>query len=247
MLFYAKFTLLKQTWLPFNRTGKPFLSEICVMHILLCAATPFEIQPTIEFVQERGWQDRVEVLITGVGLMAATYAFTKRVGLQKPDLILQAGIAGSFESLFSLTEVVAVEDEIVGDLGVMEGSKFRTLFDLGFQSANEYPWTEGVLRNLHSKLLNSNNLPLVKSITINEISTAADRIAYYKNDLGATVESMEGAALHYVGLQENIPFLQLRSISNYVGERDKTKWNLRGSIESLNKQLQSFLIKNLDT
>ncbi|MFZ1371603.1 MAG: futalosine hydrolase, partial [Ferruginibacter sp.] len=51
------------------------------------------------------------------------------------------------------------------------------------------------------------------------------------------IETMEGAALHYVCLQENIPFLQIRSISNYVGERDKIKWKLKEAIENLNTDL----------
>jgi futalosine hydrolase len=48
---------------------------------------------------------------------------------------------------------------------------------------------------------------------------------------------MEGAALHYVCLQENIPFVQIRSVSNYVGERDKTKWKIQEAIENLNREL----------
>ncbi|MDB5197253.1 MAG: hypothetical protein JWP88_1624 [Flaviaesturariibacter sp.] len=217
------------------------------MSILLCAATSFEIQPTLDLLQQKGWQARVEVLITGVGLLAATYALTKSVTLVKPGLLLQAGIAGSFDKNLSLTQVVAVKDEVVGDLGVMEGGSFKSLFDMGFQSANEHPWREGVLRNPHPSLLEKTGLPQVKSVTINEISTAPARIAYYKNELGVSVESMEGAALHYVALQEDIPFLQLRAISNHVGERDKGKWNLQGSIASLNQHLQAFFIKTLDT
>jgi futalosine hydrolase len=54
---------------------------------------------------------------------------------------------------------------------------------------------------------------------------------------------MEGAALHYIGLKENIPFLQLRSISNYVGERDKEKWQLQEAIRNVNLVLQELLTK----
>jgi futalosine hydrolase len=54
---------------------------------------------------------------------------------------------------------------------------------------------------------------------------------------------MEGAALHYVALCEKIPFLQLRAVSNYVGERDKNKWALREAIANLNMELQRILIK----
>jgi len=36
---------------------------------------------------------------------------------------------------------------------------------------------------------------------------------------------------------EKIPFIQLRSISNYIAERDKTKWDMRKSIANLNGAL----------
>ena len=51
------------------------------------------------------------------------------------------------------------------------------------------------------------------------------------------VESMEGAALHYVCLKEKIPFLQIRSVSNYIGERNKKNWNMKESIANLNLEL----------
>jgi len=51
------------------------------------------------------------------------------------------------------------------------------------------------------------------------------------------IESMEGAAFHYVCLQEAVPFLQLRAVSNMIGERDKTKWLMKEAIDNLNKEL----------
>ena len=66
----------------------------------------------------------------------------------------------------------------------------------------------------------------------------------FVQSFNADIETMEGAALHYVCLQEHIPFLQIRSISNHVGERDKTKWKIKEAIENLNKELQ-ILINDL--
>jgi futalosine hydrolase len=40
---------------------------------------------------------------------------------------------------------------------------------------------------------------------------------------------------------ENIPFIQLRSISNYIAERDKKKWDMKNSIINLNKKLISLI------
>ncbi len=62
---------------------------------------------------------------------------------------------------------------------------------------------------------------------------------------GPVVESMEGAALHYVCLMENIPFLQIRTVSNLMGERDKTRWKIKEAIKSLNESLV-YLIQKLE-
>jgi futalosine hydrolase len=52
---------------------------------------------------------------------------------------------------------------------------------------------------------------------------------------------MEGAALHYVCLMENVPFVQIRSISNYIGERNKKKWDMMDSIMNLNDSLMRII------
>jgi futalosine hydrolase len=52
---------------------------------------------------------------------------------------------------------------------------------------------------------------------------------------------MEGAAFHYACLQMNTSFLQLRGISNVVGERDKNKWKMKEAIGNLNNELSKIL------
>jgi futalosine hydrolase len=52
---------------------------------------------------------------------------------------------------------------------------------------------------------------------------------------------MEGAALHYVGGITNTPFIQIRAVSNYVGERNKAKWKLKESIEQLEAYVLTYL------
>lgn len=56
-------------------------------------------------------------------------------------------------------------------------------------------------------------------------------------------ESMEGAALHYVCREANIPFIQVRAISNYVGERNKEHWKIKEAIDSLNEHLLKYVEK----
>src|SRR5687767_15726296 len=99
------------------------------MKVLLCAATEMEIAPTIQYFtsQQRG---NVEVVITGVGLMTSTYALTRSAAIHQPDLIIQAGIAGTLDLKMPLGTVVTVKHETIGDLGVQENGHFHSLFDL---------------------------------------------------------------------------------------------------------------------
>ena len=213
------------------------------MQLLLCASTEFEIKPTIEFIRETNTPD-IDILITGIGMMSTTFLLTKRISVKKPDFIFQAGVAGCLNEKFPLTKIVLVENENIGDLGVEENGVFKTLFDLKLLDKNSSPWLNGKLSN-NVELLKSTGLTVADGVTVNEITTDKERVAYYKSKLNASVESMEGAALHYVALQEKIPFLQMRSLSNFVGERDKSKWVMDIAIANLNIELKRILTKFL--
>ena len=52
---------------------------------------------------------------------------------------------------------------------------------------------------------------------------------------------MEGAAFFYACLAEGVPFIEIRSVSNYVAERDKSQWNVPLAIQNLDKTLDHLL------
>jgi futalosine hydrolase len=219
------------------------ITDICSMYILLAAATTLEIQATIDFLENTApgpGDHETGVLITGVGSVATTYLLTGKIGDRCPDLVIQAGIAGCFTGR-PPGEVVAVGEEWLADLGVWEGHGFRTLADLGLTGKDTPPFRDGALVNPYKKLLALSGLEQVRGITVNEITTSRDRLKWYQQNLAPVVESMEGGALHYVCLRENIPFIQIRSVSNDAGERDKTKWNIGAAVRQLNERLIALL------
>lgn len=208
------------------------------MKILIVAATDFEVKLLINAAVKSD----LDILISGIGGVPTSYSLLKKVYQEKYDFMIQAGIAGSFDHDVKLGEVVAVSHDFFGDLGVVENNSRKSLFDMNLMGYNEWPFTNGLLENTHKTLLNNTGLTMVKAVSVNEITTGADDIEYYKNR-GIAVESMEGAAFHYVALMEQIPFLQVRSISNYVGERDKTQWKLDDAIQQLNDFLIDYIPK----
>jgi futalosine hydrolase len=221
------------------------IPDICNMHILLTAATPFEVQPTIDYLASAPAQTShlaITPLVTGVGSLPTTWSLMRQIGRDRPRLIIQAGIAGGLTGR-KPGEVVAVGKETLADLGVWEDQTFKSIFDLRLSGPDSPPFTDGQLVNPWRQVLDLTSLEPVPAITVNEITTNPARINWYQQNTDAVVESMEGGALHFVCLQENIPFIQLRAISNDVGVRDKTKWDIRSAIASLNTRLTVFLEK----
>ena len=208
--------------------------EICPMRILVIAATKFEIEPFV--ADNKG----VEVLITGAGVPATLYYLQKKLQQKTTDLVIQAGIAGSFTHAIELSEVVLVKQDTFADIGMEEKENFRSIFQSGLADKDAFPFKDGWLINSNT-ILTRSLLPTVKAITINKVSDSLVQKRQAVISFAPQIESMEGAALHYVCLQENTPFIQIRSISNFIGERDKSKWKLKEAISNLNKELSKLI------
>jgi len=204
------------------------------MQILLIAATTHEIEPFTTA------NSHIDVLITGVGVPSTIYHLQKRIHQVDYDLIIQAGIAGSFHDDVLLGNVVLVKEDCFADLGMEENGNYTPVFNTLIADKDEFPFTNGWLLNSNPHFQKT-ELSVVKAITINKVSDSELQKQQYIINFNADIESMEGAALHYVCLQENIPFLQIRSISNHVGERDKTKWKIKEAIKNLNNELQILI------
>ncbi|WP_301922003.1 futalosine hydrolase [Ferruginibacter sp.] len=219
--------------------------DFCQMYILLVAATKFEIEPTLLLLgkpQNKFNNHNIEVLITGVGQVNTTYFLTQNLLNKKPGLVIQAGIAGTFSKQVLLGQTVLIKQDTFGDTGMEEKQHFTTLFDAGFAKKNDYPFNDGWLVNDTTKLFDKLSLHVVKGITINKISDSLFQRQQLVQHFNPATESMEGAAFHYVCLQQKLCFIQIRGISNSVGERDKSKWAMKDAILNLNIELEKILI-----
>lgn len=200
------------------------------MRILVIAATRLEIAPFI--IDNKG----IEILITGVGVPSTMYQLQKKLQLKTTDFVIQAGIAGTFSPEISLGRVMLVKQDTFADIGIEEKGKFTNLFEAGFADKNTFPFTDGWLINSNN-IITKSLLPAVRAVTVNRVSDSQLQKQQIIDGFSPSIETMEGAALHYVCLQESIPFLQIRSLSNFVGERDKGKWKMKEAITNLNNEL----------
>lgn len=205
--------------------------ELCRMNVLVIAATERELTGIKEISFDRPSM-MVQTAVTGVGLMPSTYAIMQFLIASRPDVIIQLGIAGSFNPSIELGTAVTVRKEMLADMGVYETSGYRDIFEMGLTEKNSAPFEQGAIVNHHENLIEGLSLPVVSAVSVNEISTSTEKIKLFSEKYKADIESMEGAALHYVCTLQQIPFVQIRGISNLVGERDKSKWKIPESLHA---------------
>ena len=212
------------------------------MKILVTAATPFEIQPFIDHLTSIQNTDlQVSTLVHGIGMMHTAWHLGRKFATSRPDLAIQAGIAGCFDHSWTMGKVVLIEREHIGDLGVEDDQAFKDLFDINLWQPDQPPFTNKQLVNPFTGVPQLPPLEKVSGVTINTVSGSERTRQLLLDKYDPAVESMEGAAFHFACLQEKIPFFQLRSISNYVEVRDKSKWKIPLAIQQLNETLITYI------
>jgi futalosine hydrolase len=215
------------------------------MNILIVSATIKESADLIKlldlkqinqnFYQKKTAKYSISLLISGIGLSFTSYALSKAIFENEYDLVVNTGIAGSFNKDLALGKVVHVISDRFADLGIKDKNQFIDIFEAGFINENDFPFKNGQLIASNTNFSKLKNIKKVKGISVNTVSGNKNEITQLRQKYDADIESMEGAAVFYVCLNENIPVIQIRSISNYVEERDKTKWDIELAVNQLNK------------
>lgn len=207
---------------------------------LLVAATYQELAQTFEHF---GWdnvnfvkQANFDILITGVGMTATAFALGQHLNTSY-GLVLNIGIAGSFDKTIALGSLVNITSDTFSELGAEDGENFISINDLGFGKS-------GYVSNFISENDLIKNLPIVNGITVNKVHGNIKNINLTLEKFKVKTESMEGAAVFYACEQMSIPALQIRSISNYIEQRNKEQWKIGLAIKTLNDWLINYLNAN---
>jgi futalosine hydrolase len=215
------------------------------MRVIISAATHGEWMPSFQKINPKYVSNNKKFSVgfheSGIGMLASSVSLMKMFTQETPTLIIQVGIAGCFDKKIPLGKVFVVKDDFAGDIGVMENKVWKDLFDMKLDKPNDPPYEKKGLPNPWLNQFNLLQLPTKKGVTVNTISTEKKQIELLTGRYKAVLESMEGASLHYIGRDLTIPFIQLRAVSNYVGERDKSKWKIQEAIYNLNETLLAYL------
>jgi futalosine hydrolase len=210
------------------------------MRILIVAATLPEVTPLIEALslqkseEENLYTPRhasvanCSVLITGVGMVPTAFAIARHLPHNVYHLVINLGIAGSFDRNIPLGNVVEITEDTLSELGAEDDTRFISIERLELGASIFRPSSS--ISHFTKKV----NLTKARAITVNTVHGNEASIAQIAERLKPQLESMEGAAFFYACRELKVPCIQIRAVSNYVEKRNRDNWQIGLAVKNLN-------------
>ncbi|WP_243367078.1 futalosine hydrolase [Fundidesulfovibrio soli] len=191
----------------------------------------------------------VLLLVTGVGPLSAALEAATALERYRVTGMLNLGVAGSFDTAKApLCAPVAASEEVCADFGVAGRD------GLADASGFPFPQWEGVGGKIFDRLrldpdeaAKALGLALppgwtrAPALTSGVVTGGAERAAALAARHATLTESMEGFALALACKARGLPFLEVRTISNAVGERDLKQWKLALALAGLGDVLAGLM------
>jgi futalosine hydrolase len=217
--------------------------------ILIVAATALEMAPMIRDLPDRVApqpgdivsRPEADILITGPGIASTVYHTTKVLQANQYALLINAGVAGSYNPELVPGTVCLVTRDRFADFGAESPQGFIGGEHFPYTNLTQKPYSNGWLEPLIPLPNAGSDLSQATAITSDTLHTTTDSIRSIVGRWNPDLESMEGAAFFFVCMQSGIPCLQIRSVSNMVGPRDSTLWSLDLAILSLHQSLNQLI------
>jgi futalosine hydrolase len=194
------------------------------MILIVCA-----VANELAFLEPRA---HVELLVTGVGPIEAAANVSRALAQSPYELVINAGIAGAMPGFASIGDGVVVAEEII---------------ELGLETHEPIVLPDGVSVTDRA----SSDLSLVDSLVelgfsaargfTGERVTATDETAGHLAGLGAQIESMEGFAVLRAAEIAGVRAIEVRGISNRVGDRHKSGWDFAAGVAGLERVMNALL------
>nr|WP_093715621.1 futalosine hydrolase [Actinacidiphila alni] len=178
--------------------------------------------------------DAVRVIAAGVGQAAAAagtaVALARAEAAGEPyDLVISAGIAGGFAPVAPVGHVTVAETIVAADLGAQTPEGFVPVAELGFGVGEHRPPAR--LSRDVARALGAAYGPL---LTVSTVTGSAERTAELTGrHPHAVAEAMEGFGVAEAAAACGVPCLEIRTVSNTVGPRDRDAWRIGDALAAL--------------
>jgi futalosine hydrolase len=184
--------------------------------------------------------NEVVLLACGMGKTNAAQALTALLEQHPIRGIANIGVGGAYAgSGLDVGGLALATSESYGDEGVdtpagwisTEGIGIPLLDTAGILHFNVFPLDAATVAEAADMLAERGFRPGIGPfVTVSCCSGTAVRGRAVAGRFGAICESMEGAALAHVARLYDVPFLELRGISNHVEDRDLSRWRFDPAI-----------------
>ncbi|EMG36907.1 futalosine hydrolase [Desulfocurvibacter africanus PCS] len=184
---------------------------------------------------------------TGIGPVNAAFGLGMALACHRVRGVLNLGLAGSFDSkrlpLGSLAVAASEtwpEFGLYGEAGLdprgLKLAQAQTPDGPVFGRIGLNPSAAASAMGLHLP-----GWPSVHGLTVAGVSGCATRAQELRARHAADMESMEGFALALGCLRAGLPFLEIRSISNFVGLRPPQGWDMPLALRALERAARTLL------
>ncbi|WP_327155277.1 futalosine hydrolase [Streptomyces tubercidicus] len=179
-----------------------------------------------------------DVLAAGVGPAAAAAgtatALTAAALAGRPyELVVSAGIGGGFSpgqpSGAPLGSVVVADAIVAADLGAETADGFAPVTELGFGTVAHHPDPALVRAVTAAAGAATGTVLTVSTVT----GTAARATELAERHPGVLIEAMEGFGVAEAAAAHGVPVLEIRTVSNAVGPRDRAAWRIGDALAAL--------------
>lgn len=179
-----------------------------------------------------GSSNALELLVTGVGPVEAAAATALRLARGDVDLVVNAGIAGAFAGTAAVGDAAIVYEEFM-EVGLETGES------IALPNGQRVTERAHASQRFFESLIALGYQPL-RGVTVSRV-TATDATAARLAALGAQVETMEGYAVLRAAQLAGVPAVEVRGISNIVGDRASSGWNFAAGVAAAERVLTDFI------
>jgi futalosine hydrolase len=202
----------------------------------------------------------VIVAFSGLGKVNAAAAAAAILSNYSVARLWMWGSGGAYDLPgVEISDVALASEEILGDEGVATISSWQPLDAIGiplidstvtpiFNRMEVDPLELKRSRQLFGeweRILPAPRIHVGPFVTVSAVSGSAARARLLSNRYRALCENMEGGAVAQICLRYQVPFLEIRGLSNRAGDRKKKRWQLGKALNNCQYALL-YLLENWD-
>jgi len=179
---------------------------------------------------------RTTVEVCGFGPVSAAARAARTIETKRPSRVVLAGIAGTFcPDTLPVGAACCFRRVAIDGVGLGESDRFASAHDLGFSQVGQL---EDVLPLESIESICQQDLLLTCCAASDSAGMASERRVRHPT---AKAEDMEGFGVALACHLAEVPLVILRGISNVVGNRDKSTWEVEQALRATSELLREVL------